>query len=388
MDSIWQIRAPRIQGVRQGRNATVHKIANRATDRPRQMHQPPDVTVPISGNSAIPSVLQGLGVEPAAVFSDAGVDLALFNDPENRISIIALGHLVRRCVETTNCAEFGLLVGQLAGTHTVGPVGLLASYVSNVESALHLLCRNLHLVRGGQVLSLEVKGEVAVLQYSIHHPGVEAVGVIEDAALACCFNIMRKLCGPQWLPREVRFSHRRPQNVRPYSRFFGTHLHFDADQSALVFSSHWLRHEREPAAPELLKVLQQQVDSLAARDPGDLREMVRAALRKGVVSGHSSADDIAAQFSMHRRTMARRLLALGTSFEELAAECRYEVSGNMLKNTSLDVSAISTVLGYSDASSFTRAFRRWSGTTPTKWRATLDESASPAMRQARETPVR
>ena len=73
---------------------------------------------------------------------------------------------------------------------------------------------------------------------------------------------------------------------------------------------------------------------------------------------------------MHTRTLSRRLEEFGTSFREIADEIRFEIAQQLLRQTSLDVGEIAASLGYARASAFTRAFRRWSGSTPTIWRAT------------------
>jgi AraC-like DNA-binding protein len=97
-------------------------------------------------------------------------------------------------------------------------------------------------------------------------------------------------------------------------------------------------------------------------------ERVRGVLRTALVTGHGSADQVAALFSMHRRTLSRRLAECGTSFAALADEGRFEIAKHMLANTTMDVSQVAAALDYAEASAFTRAFRRWSGTTPAAWR--------------------
>ena len=72
---------------------------------------------------------------------------------------------------------------------------------------------------------------------------------------------------------------------------------------------------------------------------------------------------------MHRRTLNRRLAGFGTTFRELVDESRYEAARQMLESSAMEVREIAAWLGYADASAFTRAFRRWSGTTPALWRA-------------------
>jgi hypothetical protein len=110
-----------------------------------------------------------------------------------------------------------------------------------------------------------VEGDFAVLGYSINSPGVEAADQVMDGAMAIAINVMRQLCGPDWKPVEVLFAHRKPLDTGPFRRFFQAPLSFDAEQSALVFSADWLEHPVAAADPELRRLLQKQVDALAAR---------------------------------------------------------------------------------------------------------------------------
>ena len=88
---------------------------------------------------------------------------------------------------------------------------------------------------------------------------------------------------------------------------------------------------------------------------------------------------------MHSRTLHRRLAARGTNFRALADECRYAIARQMLEDTDSDVGHIADLLDYADTSAFARAFRRWSGTTPLRWR----KRGQPALplTQARRRPA-
>ena len=77
---------------------------------------------------------------------------------------------------------------------------------------------------------------------------------------------------------------------------------------------------------------------------------------------------------MHSRTLSRRLHASGTSFQELVDEGRFEIARQTLEDSVMPVRQIAAMLDYADASAFTRAFRRWSDTTPAQWRATRDRT--------------
>jgi AraC-like DNA-binding protein len=86
------------------------------------------------------------------------------------------------------------------------------------------------------------------------------------------------------------------------------------------------------------------------------------------LTGHASADQVAALFSITRRTLTRRLSAFDTGFQELVDEIRFEVARQMLEDSGMEILEIAAVLDYAGPNAFTRAFRRWSGTTPAEWR--------------------
>jgi AraC-like DNA-binding protein len=328
-----------------------------------------DATVRTGGTAAIPAVLRALGADPAKVFAEARVDIARFNDPENTIALAAVGRLLDRCVARTGCQHFGLLVGQQGGLQALGLVGLVVRYSPDVGTALRSLENYMHLHNQGAVAALAVASDTAILSFGIRRPNIEAVEQIGDGTVAASFSMLRTLCGPDWRPIEVRFAHRRPDDIGPFRRLFQAPLHFNAEQNALIFSAEWLAVRLPGADAELQRLLQQQINALELKHGDEFPEQVRSVLRTGLLTGHASAKQVAALFSMHARTLSRRLAAFGTTFKALADEGRFEVARQMLQDTTLDVNQIADSLDYADSSAFTRAFRRWTGTTPTAWRA-------------------
>jgi AraC-like DNA-binding protein len=215
-----------------------------------------------------------------------------------------------------------------------------------------------------------VDGDAASLGYEIVQRHGEAADQIADGALAFECNILRTLCGADWMPSEVCFAHREPADAGPYRRLFQCPLSFDTARNALVFSASWLERRLPTDDPALRALLQKQVDALEAEQGADLPAQVRSVLRMALLTRHAGAEQIAALFSMHPRTLARRLEARGTRFQVLVDEVRFEIARRLLlAQSNMDVREVAATLDYADASAFTRAFRRWSGTTPAEWRA-------------------
>jgi AraC-like DNA-binding protein len=338
------------------------------SNRPQSRLEPSGSFVRVGGPQAAPAVLRQLGADPAAVFAEAGIDLALFENARNLVPLAAIARLAAVGVARTGCPHFGLLVGAQGDLGSFGLAGLLAKNSPDVGSALRSLVHAMHWHVHGVVPSLGEDGDFALLTFDVRLSG-DGVLQIEDGSMAHLFNSVRSLCGPEWLPSEVRFAHREPKDPRPYRRFFQAPLRFDAEQNALVFSRHWMSRRVAGADDELRRLVQQEIDALDARHGDEFQEQVRSVLRAALLTGHGSAEQVAALFSMHTRTLSRRLRACGTSFHELVDETRFEIAGHALAYTAMDVTQVAASLDYADTSAFTRAFRRWSGTTPGRWRA-------------------
>lgn len=105
------------------------------------------------------------------------------------------------------------------------------------------------------------------------------------------------------------------------------------------------------------------------RGLGLLTEDLRRVLRTELLRDTCSAAKIAALFSMHRRTLHRHLHTEGLAFRQIADEIRFEIACEMLENTDMTLGQVAAALNYSEPSAFTRAFRRWSGQTPSTWRS-------------------
>jgi AraC-like DNA-binding protein len=328
----------------------------------------PDTELRIGATLALPDVLRELGSDPATLLAEVGFDLALFEKPDNRISFANRARIVNHCAARTGCPHLGLLVGQKGGLHSLGLVGLLVKYSPDVGTALRNLIHYFHLNTRGAVPILKVDDHLALLCYLIYATGGEASGQVGDGAVAAIFNILQDLCGPDWKPTEVRFAHRQPKNTSPYQRFFRVPLVFDAEVNAVVFNADWLERPLANTDAELMGLLLEKIQSLEAWDGDSLPAQVRRVLGTVVLTGDARSDKVAALFSMHSRTLGRHLKKFDTSFEELLNEVRYEIARQLLEDSRMPVSQIALTLHYADASAFTRAFKRWSGTTPAQWR--------------------
>jgi len=319
--------------------------------------------------AAIPALLRKHANEPPEqILAEVGLDLRLFSDPDNSISFVHVGRLLNLCTKRTGIPHFGLLVGQQTGPASVGQLAELAVHAPNVGTALHSMILHACLNDRGAVPTLTSENGIAKLGNAVYIPMHEGIRQISDASLAIMCNLLRALCGETWTPAEVRFSHSGPRNSKPYESFFRAPLVFEAEENALIFPDHWLQQPL-PGADIKQHILT--VKRLTTIESGmgiNFQEQIYSILRPLIVSQTCSSEQLSRMLSMHPRTLNRRLKELGTSYREIVGKLRYEVAKQLLLDTNMPLIKISTMLGYADASVFTRAFRRWSGLSPSAWR--------------------
>ncbi|MGE5161834.1 MAG: AraC family transcriptional regulator [Betaproteobacteria bacterium] len=323
---------------------------------------------------AWPQVLDQAGADTDALFAEVGIARALFEDQDNTIPYSDGGRLLRRSVEATGVRHIGILIGQPVTLSAMGAVGFLMRASPTVGHALGILANHFHVHdRGGQVTA-EAHGAVAMLGYRITAPGVEAADQIYMIAAAAACNFIRELCGPAWRPVEVQLPFRRPAAVAPLRKVLAGPLTFDADQMSVVFRASDLARPVASADPVLYGMMAERIATLEARLDRDLVGRVRDLMQTLVFLPDARGTIVASRIGMGLRTLNRRLRNHGTTVQAVRDEVRCAAACQLLEYTAKPANEIALILGYADAAAFTRAFRRWRGVPPAKWRAALHRS--------------
>lgn len=330
----------------------------------------PTGTIILTALRAVPEVLAELGADAAQVLASVGIDSKNLLEPGTSVPYAAMGRLLSQCVAATRCPHFGLLAGAREGLPELGLVGFLARHSPTIGTGLRNLVGFMHYYQRGGAPTLHCDGDVTRLGYTIYHPHVESAEQVYDGAMAVCSNALRTLCGPEWAPLEVAFCHASPAELTPYEQVFEAPLRFDAPETFIAFPTQWLARPVSGADPLLYRLLQQQVGQLTEGDATtNFSSTVRGIARSLLLTRRCTADEVAALFGMHRRTLHRHLKAENVTFAELVEEVRSGLALELLADRQMPLSQLSAALGYADISAFSRAFHRWFGESPARWRA-------------------
>jgi AraC-like DNA-binding protein len=314
---------------------------------------------------AVPELARELGADPEALLRSVGLAPRDLEDPARHVPYAAIVALLHEAVQRSGCAHAGLLAGRMWRMDDLGLLGRMMAHAPTVGDALRICVVYQHLNSSGGMAYLIRRGSHVDYGYAVYQPGLEHTAAMYDALLAGGMSFLRELCGPQFAPSEVLFSHPRPADPQPYRNLFRVTPRFNSEASALRFPATWLD---KPLAGHDPARLRRALDEAERGGRGNLVQRVCRALRLTLLQGRNSGDEVAQMLAMHRRTLNRRLKASGTTFQAVLDEVRFEVARELLDDHAIALDDIAAALGYAGVSPFMRTFRRWTGTTPGQWR--------------------
>jgi AraC-like DNA-binding protein len=190
--------------------------------------------------------------------------------------------------------------------------------------------------------------------------------------LVAIMRICRQITDTRLAPRHLRFRHDRDPIPAEFRTFFGAETEFGADADEVVFPALVASLPLAQRDSYLNDLLRRYADDALATRPrhnGRFRSAVEDALPQLLPHGKARFSEVAQQLGMSARTLARKLNAEGVPFADILDELRSALAKRYLSERNLPVSEISWLLGYSEVSSFTHAFKRWTGKTPRQFRS-------------------
>jgi AraC-like DNA-binding protein len=199
---------------------------------------------------------------------------------------------------------------------------------------------------------------------------------VESAAVVG-LRIVQQLAGASWRPQRVVFGHPRPRDTAEHARIFDCPVSFGGDEHLrLEFDAGDLERPVPGADRSLLPIVEQHLDKLLERLSGaSLVQDVRTALAEMLCDGSPNLRAVAKRLGMSVRTLQRRLEEHDVVFRDLVQEVRRELAERYLAERDANLTEVAFLLGYSELSSFDRAFRRWTGSTPVARRRILRSAA-------------
>nr|WP_255775379.1 AraC family transcriptional regulator [Microbulbifer sediminum] len=281
--------------------------------------------------------------------------------------------LLELTAERLDCPDFALRLAARQGADMLGGIAVIARNSATPREAVTWVKRfmPLHSPAVRIALGRGVTPGSERLSFELQDPALVDMYQVCEQTLGNARQILSVLAGPEATPSLVLLPHRPRGDKRHYREYFGCPVEFDQSCCALECPASLLDQPVPTADPATRQLASRYLEQLVVAPDTLLAEQVTQLIRQLLPTGKYQIGVVAAEMSLHPRTLQRRLAGEQCRFETLLERVRRELAREYLAEPGLSLAQITGLLGYAEQSTFNRAFRRWYGETPRMCRTRL-----------------
>lgn len=311
------------------------------------------------------------GIDALDLLEEVGIDAAKAANPDWRVRHTDFNSLMARCVEATGDEAFGLLAAEQLQPQVLHGLGLAWLASDTVFDGLKRLVRfgklvsttlDLHLREEGDLVHIDLGRNVEIDGFAFAN---------RDYAVGMVVRMSQMTLGEFLAPVRIAIERPRPQEPQRWEYMLSSRVSFESDRTYLTWSRTDIMEPLATGDPALARVNDEQtqsyLDSFLAQTTS--REVVDKIVEK-LPDGPPNQQQIAEALHVSNRTLQRKLKGEGTSFMDLLQDTRLQLARKYLRQPNRSVVETSYLLGFSEPSTFSRAFKRWTGMAPAEFRDT------------------
>ncbi|HEX4448490.1 MAG TPA: AraC family transcriptional regulator [Polyangiaceae bacterium] len=327
-----------------------------------------DPTALSSWGLVIARTLRDRALDPAALFARAGLSLAALEDPDARIPVQATARVWRLAAEETRDPCFGLDVARHILPTTFQALGFAVLSSRTLREVFERAVRYFGFVSDAAIMRFVDCG--AVYRFTVRvtaspPPADESI----DAFFAVAVRLCRVLTDRGFAPMAVDLRRPLPPDPGPFARCFRAPVAFSATEDGMTLDKQWCDRPLAGANPEMARASEGIIDKALARmAQASLIDRIRALLTERLPGGEPTQAEIARAFGASTRGLQRRLAAEGVTYAQVVDDTRLELARAYVADARYSLTEVAYLLGFASPGTFTRAFRRWTGQSPSEQR--------------------
>jgi len=321
-----------------------------------------------SGLVVLWKILESYGIDPEPLFREMAMDPALLKQPGARYRMDNIDNLWRKASEVIDDPCFGLKTGDLWHPSHASALGyaLLASH--SLREAFERVDRYYRVLTDERPMRLDETEEELTLTLIFSHKRRD-IPQRSDAILAGVMRACRMTYIEDLTPESVTFTHPKPSCSARFFEYFRCPVVFEAPANSLSLSIDAVDKHLPGSHPQLAELADQvMIEYLAKLDQNHMPQKVKAVIIDQLPSGNVTNENVARALYMSSRKLQRQLQSAGTTFNTILNETRQDLAQKYLGNQDTSITEIAFLLGFSESSAFSRAFKRWMGVTPSEFR--------------------
>ena len=312
--------------------------------------------------------LEGYGIDPEPLFRKEGIAPEMLYDAGARVPLERYQRLDLSAAEASGDPYFGLRGAEYFRPAHLGALGFAWLASSTLRTAFGRLSRYARVIQERLTIDLSEDEQYFYVRINPHIPLFNEA-IREDGQLAALVKFCRIIASRNFNPARVCFRQAEPAETAYHYELFRCPIEFGADDTLLVIRLQDVDKRLTGSNDQLAKLNEHiVVKYLAHAAKQDVVNRAKAAIIDGLANGAVSESSIAEALHMTPRNLHRKLHKEDTSFKLLLTETRKELAQQYIQDRSKTLTEISYLLGFSEASSFSRAYKSWTGKAPSEAR--------------------
>jgi len=301
-------------------------------------------------------IAQQCGLDPVALVRAVGLPPKCLSEPDLKIDTSVVLRLLEMAARDAAEPAFGLRMGESRRLSNLGPVDLFLRDEPTLRHALGAIVRHIRVHNEALVVHIEEVNHLVLIREELAIDPSEPRRQAVELAMAVTYRILSLFMGAAWRPRLVCFAHPPPASRSMHHRVFGDQVAFNHEFNGLMCSQSDLSQPNPSADPVMARYAQELITSKAVESP-TFTHQVQQLIVLLLPLGQCNAEVVAQHLGCDRRTITRRLTLENTGFHQLMNEHRRRIVGQYLLEKSRPLAQVSTLLGFSSPSAFSRWYR-------------------------------
>lgn len=325
----------------------------------------------VTSGNLLWKILEKYGHDPASIFIEEGLNKEMLVEEGKRIPFNKINRLLIKAADLIEDPCFGLEAAGFWHPSFFGALGYAWLASATLRQALERLERYIHIISEKTDVKIDERrdGLHLILSDSIQLPAYM------DATMALIVSACRINCSEDFHPLSVNIIHEEPHCSGKYFHLFKAPVCFAAENDSIVFSYDDIDIKLQSRNMHLATLSDQiMIEYMAKFDRENIIHRVKLAILDHLHDGKITADKIAKEVFMSVRSLHRNLNKIGITFGSILDETRRELAEHYVRNPNEDLTEIAFRLGFSEQSSFSRAFKRWTGMSPSAYRSGLQNN--------------
>ncbi len=338
---------------------------------PHLLPATPVALIRVRAITGFATLVQRHGGDTNALLQKCGLDPSVLTKPEHAIPLRAVALLLDHAARELQVPDFGLQLAALQDISVIGVAALIVKNSDTIAEAVQGLARNLPYNNPAARIFLEedvrpgyvcLRYEIAVEDAPPFRHGIELV-------FSIMYQFMRLTTNTPTSDWQVHFRHTQGLSPAKYRKYFQCPVVLGYPLDAMSFPARLLEMPINQADPILRATAERYLQSVERRNPLDMARQVQEVVAQQLVNGGGTIARVSKLMGMHTRTLQRRLEAQGVYFEDVVDAVRRQRAAEHLGYVAIPLAQVAQLAGYSGQNAFTRACKRWFGTTPQQYRA-------------------